>query len=192
MAANSPSSSSFSSLLLLVLLALSFVIRPASSDTASDLQECGSQLIGLQTCIPYVEGTAQAPTPDCCTGLKDVVAKSPKCLCILVKDHDDPQLPIKINVTRALALPNACNTPVNISACPKLLNLPPNSKEAEIFKQAGSAAQANATATTSPPSTPASDGGGSSNHSRWRGWVAMETVVGCVLYTVMHLLLVST
>lgn len=118
MAANSPSSSSFSSLLLLVLLALSFVIRPASSDTASDLQECGSQLIGLQTCIPYVEGTAQAPTPDCCTGLKDVVAKSPKCLCILVKDHDDPQLPIKINLTRALALPKACNTPVNISACP--------------------------------------------------------------------------
>ncbi|RZS04386.1 hypothetical protein BHM03_00034718 [Ensete ventricosum] len=145
MAANSPSSSSssssFRSLLLLVLLALSFVIRPASSDTASDLQECGNQLIGLQTCITYVQGTAQAPTPDCCTGLKDVIAKSPKCLCILVKDHDDPQLPIKINVTRALGLPDACNTPANISACPKLLNLPPNSKEAEIFKQAGSAAQ---------------------------------------------------
>ncbi|URD95513.1 Protease inhibitor/seed storage/LTP family [Musa troglodytarum] len=143
MAANSPSSSSssFSSLLLLVLLALCFVIRPAGSDTGSDLKECGNQLIGLQTCIAYVGGTAQAPTPDCCTGLKDVVAKSPKCLCILVKDHDDPQLPIKINLTRALAMPGACNTPVNISACPKLLNLPPNSREAEIFKQAASSAQ---------------------------------------------------
>ncbi|RWW41764.1 hypothetical protein BHE74_00052731 [Ensete ventricosum] len=53
-------------------------------------------------------------------------------------------------------------------------------------------AKANATATgTSPRSTPVSNSG-SSNHSRWGGWVAMETVVGCVLYTVMHLLLVST
>ncbi|WOK99914.1 hypothetical protein Cni_G08626 [Canna indica] len=183
--------------LLLLLLLLGALIHGASSDTASDLTECGTQLVAMQTCITYVQGTAKAPTPDCCAGLKDVLAKSPKCLCVLVKDHDDPQLPIKINVTRALALPAACSAAANISACPKLLNLPPNSKEAEIFKQAGSTAQAkgsNSTAVnttssgTSPHPTPETSSG-------WRGEpVEREMVVvgGGLLLLVMHLLLFST
>lgn len=103
-------------LLLGLLLPLTFQFSVA--DFASDRAECTNQLVGLATCLPYVQGNAKAPTPDCCTGLKEVLSKSPKCLCVLVKDRDDPQLGIKINVSLALALPDACSTPAKISECP--------------------------------------------------------------------------
>ncbi|KAG8081030.1 hypothetical protein GUJ93_ZPchr0007g3206 [Zizania palustris] len=50
--------------------------------------------------------------------LKTVLQTSRKCLCVLVKDRDDPNLGLKINVTKALALPSLCNAPANISECP--------------------------------------------------------------------------
>ena len=83
---------------VLVLLLLAF--RPSVGDVASDQAECTNQLVGLATCLPYVQGGAKAPTPDCCTGLKEVLSKSPKCLCVLIKDGDDPQLGIDQCVPR--------------------------------------------------------------------------------------------
>ncbi|XP_074569645.1 uncharacterized protein LOC141826301 [Curcuma longa] len=179
-------------LLLPLLLLSSFsLIRPGGSDTASDFAECGNALVGLQTCINYVQGASAAPTPDCCGGLKDVLAQSPKCLCVLIKDRDDPQLPVKINVTRALALPAACSAAANVSKCPsQLLNLPPNSPEAQVFRQTGNTttqAKGNSSARTgtgtgtSPRPTPETSHGG-------RGWaVEREVVVGCLLYFVLFL-----
>ncbi|KAG6491217.1 hypothetical protein ZIOFF_052553 [Zingiber officinale] len=114
----SSSSASLARLLPLLLLYSFSLILPGGSDSASDFAECGSALVGLQTCISYVQGAAAAPTPDCCGGLKDVLAQSPRCLCVLIKDRDDPQLPVKINVTRALALPTACSAAANVSKCP--------------------------------------------------------------------------
>ncbi|ERM95318.1 hypothetical protein AMTR_s00008p00138040 [Amborella trichopoda] len=38
----------------------------------------------------YVQGEAAAPTKDCCRVLKQVVEKSEKCLCILIKYSTDP------------------------------------------------------------------------------------------------------
>lgn len=102
-------------IILLIATLLCGVVR---SDTAKDRAECADQLVGLAPCLPYVSGDAKLPTPDCCTGLKEVVEKSKKCLCILVKDRDDPSLGFKINATLALGLPDKCHAPANISQCP--------------------------------------------------------------------------
>ncbi|KAL0907004.1 hypothetical protein M5K25_025539 [Dendrobium thyrsiflorum] len=117
-------------LLPLLLLMLAGFAR---SDIAKDREECANTLAGLATCLTYVQGSSAAPTPDCCTGLKGVLAQSPKCLCVLIRDRDDPSLGIKINLTRAITLPDTCKAKANISHCPELLNLPPNSPEAQVF-----------------------------------------------------------
>jgi len=92
----------------------------ASGDFAADRAECANQLMGLATCLTFVQekATARAPTPDCCAGLKQVVAASKKCMCVLVKDRDEPALGFKINVTRAMDLPPLCNYPATFSDCP--------------------------------------------------------------------------
>ncbi|KAL0410986.1 UNVERIFIED_CONTAM: protein YLS3 [Sesamum latifolium] len=115
----------------LILLALT------TSDDSKDRQECADSLVGLATCLPYVGGTAKTPTPDCCSGLKQVLKTNKKCLCVVIKDRNDPDLGLNINVTLALGLPAVCNAPANISQCPALLNLPPNSPDAQIFYQLG-------------------------------------------------------
>ncbi|TVU41343.1 hypothetical protein EJB05_14850 [Eragrostis curvula] len=123
---------------MMAVVVLSCCLVAVAGDFAKDRDECSDQLVGLATCLTYVQeqATAAAPTPDCCSGLKTVLGKSRKCLCVLVKDKDDPSLGLKINVTRALGLPAICNAPANISDCPsRLLNLPPNSKDAQVFEQ---------------------------------------------------------
>ncbi|GJN24840.1 hypothetical protein PR202_gb12608 [Eleusine coracana subsp. coracana] len=89
-------------------------------DFAADRAECSDKLVGLATCLTYVQehATAVAPTPDCCAGLKTVLQTSRKCLCVLVKDKDDPNLGLKINVSKALGLPAVCKASANISDCP--------------------------------------------------------------------------
>ncbi|KAL1567288.1 non-specific lipid transfer protein GPI-anchored 14-like isoform X1 [Salvia divinorum] len=106
-------------------------------DTSKDKEACAQSLVGLATCLPYVGGTAKSPTPDCCNGLKQLLKTNKKCLCVVIKDRNDPDLGLNINVTLALSLPNICNAPANISQCPALLNLPPNSPEAQVFYQLG-------------------------------------------------------
>ena len=101
----------FSSTLLLLLVGF------ARSDLTKDREECADKLVGLAGCIPYVGGEAKSPTIDCCSGLKVVLDKSKKCICILIKDRDDPSLGIKINATLAVQLPSACHAPANISEC---------------------------------------------------------------------------
>ncbi|KAK2999743.1 hypothetical protein RJ639_024673, partial [Escallonia herrerae] len=99
---------------ILLLIMVGF----ASSDLNKDREQCADQLVGLATCLPYVGGDAKAPTLDCCGGIKQVLQKSRICLCILVKDRNDPGLGLKINATLALGLPGACHAPANISNAP--------------------------------------------------------------------------
>ena len=110
--------SKYARILGLLDLLVMLLLMSASADFAKDRQECADQLVGLATCLPYVQGEGKAPTLDCCTGLKQVLQKSKKCLCVLIKDRDDPNLGFKINTTLALSLPTACNTPANMSECP--------------------------------------------------------------------------
>ncbi|CAL0329670.1 unnamed protein product [Lupinus luteus] len=109
----------------------------ASSDINKDKAECSDQLIGLANCIPYAESQAKDPTIDCCTSLKMVIDKSKKCLCVLIKDLDDPNLGLNINASLALNLPTACHTPTNLTQCLDLLHLAPKSPEAKVFEDIG-------------------------------------------------------
>ncbi|KAL5217192.1 hypothetical protein ABZP36_017876 [Zizania latifolia] len=120
-----------------VVVMVAAMAGAAAADFAADRAECADKLMALATCLTFVEekATARAPTRDCCAGLGQVLAASKKCLCVLVKDRDEPALGFRINVTRAMDLPSACSTAATFSDCPKMLNMSSDSKEAEIFKQ---------------------------------------------------------
>ncbi|XP_043692066.1 non-specific lipid transfer protein GPI-anchored 14-like isoform X2 [Telopea speciosissima] len=136
------------SYLLLLMMAIC-----VESDTAKDREECANQLLGLATCLPYVGGTAKSPTLDCCTGLKQVLDKSKKCLCVLVRDRNDPSLGVKINATLAMSLPDTCHASANVSMCPELLQLPPNSPDAKVFDQFANRNKGSSTVASGNPSS---------------------------------------
>ncbi|KAJ8637898.1 hypothetical protein MRB53_012165 [Persea americana] len=169
---------------ILVFLMVGF----ARSDLASDRNECATQLAGLATCLPYVQGESKTPTPDCCSGLKQVVAKSRKCVCILVKDRDDPNLGFKINATLALKLPGDCSSPFNATECIDLLHLAPNSSDAQVFKQFQSTLETNNTTTNGAKASPSTSSGsgsgtvvmstGAAADKGGKRWVVRDMVVG--------------
>ncbi|CAN6290554.1 unnamed protein product [Urochloa humidicola] len=142
-----------------VAVAVAMAATLAGGDMNADKTECADQLVGLAPCLQYVQGQARAPPPDCCGGLRQVLGKSPKCLCVLVKDKDDPNLGIKINATLALALPSACGaTRANASHCAQLLHIPPGSKDAAVFSPGGDKGSAAAPAKDNSTATPDSRG----------------------------------
>ncbi|KAK2637169.1 hypothetical protein Ddye_031961 [Dipteronia dyeriana] len=104
--------------LVTVMSMVIIIISGAVGDKAKDREECTDELVGLATCLPYVGGEAKSPTPDCCNGLKQVLEKDKKCLCVIVRDRNDPDLGLNINVTLALGLPSVCHQPANVSQCP--------------------------------------------------------------------------
>ncbi|KAI3681254.1 hypothetical protein L6452_36043 [Arctium lappa] len=123
--------------MFLIILTVALVSGVTSGADDKDKEECTEQLVGLATCLPYVGGNAKSPTPDCCSGLKQVLSTNKKCLCVVIKDRNDPDLGLTINVTLALGLPTVCHAPANVSKCPELLHLAPNSTDAQIFNQYG-------------------------------------------------------
>lgn len=102
--------------ILVMLLLFGF----AEGDVDKDREKCADQLVGLATCLPYVSGESRAPPMDCCTGFKQVLKTSLDCICLLIKDRDDPSLGLKINATLALGLPARCNAPTDhtVADCP--------------------------------------------------------------------------
>ncbi|XP_027347727.1 protein YLS3 [Abrus precatorius] len=138
-------------------------------DLNQDKAECSDKLLGLASCLSYVGGESKAPTLDCCSGLKGVIDKSKRCLCILIKDRDDPNLGLNINVTLALNLPTACHTPTNITQCVDLLHLPPNSPEAKEFEGYEKALKTNSSAPASSASN-ATHGAGKGTTESDGGW----------------------
>lgn len=179
-------------LCLITLALVSLMFECAISDDAKDKQECTNALVGLATCLPYVGGNAKFPTPDCCSGLKEVLKTNKKCLCLVIKDRNDPDLGLSINVTLALGLPSVCNAPANISECPALLHLDPNSPDAQVFYQNGHASSSIAgspvsgptgTVGASPAGSPAaaSPGPNAKQHSdgnrSGKQWFGVEAVV---------------
>ncbi|KAJ9540536.1 hypothetical protein OSB04_027042 [Centaurea solstitialis] len=172
----------------LAMMVVLVLLGSSKGDFDQDKDKCGDQLVGLATCLPYASGQAKAPTMDCCAGLKEVLQKSKVCLCILVKDRDDPNLGLKINATLALGLPDACHTPSNISECPKLLNLPANSPQAKIFEDFGKNAKKNTEATVATPGTPmGSSGDIKSDVGRGKKWFGVEKIWGFLYIIIMFL-----
>ncbi|XP_026427951.1 protein YLS3-like isoform X1 [Papaver somniferum] len=165
------------------------------SDVDKDKGECQDQLIKLSTCLSYVGGTSKAPTPSCCTGLGEVLSTTKKCLCLLVKDRDNPALGLHINSTRALGLPRSCNVPANISHCPALLHLAPNSPEAKVFEDFTSSSANTKTNSTGNLPSPTADagakdvkknGGDKSTGSVWVGikMLSMVMILDVLLFGV--------
>uniref|UniRef100_A0A6N2K795 Bifunctional inhibitor/plant lipid transfer protein/seed storage helical domain-containing protein n=1 Tax=Salix viminalis TaxID=40686 RepID=A0A6N2K795_SALVM len=129
------------------ILVLLMLVGSAESDFQQDRAECANQLVGLAACLPYVGGDAKAPTLDCCSGLKQVVDKSEKCLCVLIKNRDNPDLGVKFNVSLVAKLPSLCQSPVNVTECISLLHLPANSPDAKVFEEFANITQSGSIAT---------------------------------------------
>ncbi|XBH73613.1 non-specific lipid transfer protein GPI-anchored 14 [Aegilops tauschii subsp. strangulata] len=175
--------------LLMMLAVAAAVVGPAGADFAADKAECADKLMGLATCLTYVQltATARAPTPDCCSGFRQVLGTSKRCMCILVKDRDEPALGIKVNITRSMNLPSVCNIAATFSDCPKILNMAPDSKETEIFKQYAREHEGKNAATTSPTAAAATATGTAAGKSvdatsgAGRHTVVFATVVSALL-----------
>ncbi|KAK7380309.1 hypothetical protein VNO78_32817 [Psophocarpus tetragonolobus] len=154
-----------SSLPHMPVLAVTLVlIIHAMGDSAQEKQKCAESLTGIATCLPYVGGDAKAPTADCCSGLTEAMKTNKKCVCVILKDRDDPDLGLKINITIALGLPSLCKAPDNLSQCPALLHLDPKSPEAQAFNQMG---QNSNDGSISPSATPSAEG--SSHNGKKQG-----------------------
>lgn len=115
---------------LYTLVGLMVMAGCVSSDFEGDKKECQNQLVGLSPCLKFVVGESRAPTPECCTRLKQDFNRTEKCLCILVKDRNEPKLGLKINATLALSLPSICHVPSNSTHC---LGWYPNATSFLIF-----------------------------------------------------------
>ncbi|EPS62245.1 non-specific lipid-transfer protein, partial [Genlisea aurea] len=106
-------------------------------DISVDRAKCADTLGGVITCLPYVSDQAKSPTKDCCSGFQTVLQESPQCICLLIKDRNDPGLGLQIDVPRAMSLPQICKIHTNqtVGDCPAILHLPPNSPDAQVFQQ---------------------------------------------------------
>ncbi|CAI8597979.1 unnamed protein product [Vicia faba] len=156
----------------------------ASSDLSKDREECADKLVTLASCLPYVGGDANTPTIDCCTSLKIVLDKTKKCICILIKDRNDPKLGFTLNATLAVQLPSACHIPSNISQCVDLLHLSPKSPEAQVFEGLG-----NSTKTNSSP--PGFVDKGSSSEEKSGGGLGKRWVMAEMVSTILPFVFIS-
>ncbi|XP_073157521.1 non-specific lipid transfer protein GPI-anchored 14-like [Henckelia pumila] len=170
---------------------LVFLASFATSDVDKDKEKCANQVAGLVTCLPYVSGQAKAPPKDCCTGLRQVIQSSPECICLLVKDRDDPSLGLKINATLALSLPSQCQAPANVSDCPRLLHLSPNSPDAKVFYDFANSGNKTNTAPAPGTSTSSSATGTTSDQKsdggRRKRFLGIEMVFGLLLTVVVSI-----
>ncbi|XP_021625410.1 non-specific lipid transfer protein GPI-anchored 14 isoform X2 [Manihot esculenta] len=157
--------------LTLIVALMSSMVGFSMAVSDKDREECAEQLVGLATCLPYVGGNAKSPTPDCCNGLKHVLKDKKKCLCVIIVDRNDPDLGLKINATLALGLPSVCHASANVSQCPGLLHLAPNSPDAQVFYEFGN--RSNQSSSTPVPA-PTPDERGNS-----RGQIAQTRSRGC-------------
>ncbi|KAG7639679.1 putative plant lipid transfer protein/Par allergen [Arabidopsis thaliana] len=180
----------------IALIVVAMVVA-AADDKTKDKEECTEQLVGMATCLPYVQGQAKSPTPDCCSGLKQVLNSNKKCLCVIIQDRNDPDLGLQINVSLALALPSVCHAAADVTKCPALLHLDPNSPDAQVFYQLAkglnktgpaSAPTGSSPGPTSMSPTAGSDASNNSgrttslprrNHAQsfYKQWLVLEVVV---------------
>ncbi|KAL8542616.1 hypothetical protein ACS0TY_003482 [Phlomoides rotata] len=132
--------------------------------------------------------------------MKQVLQKGPQCICLLVKDRNDPSLGLKINATLALSLHSHYHAPTNISNYPGCANLcliligfssatsatnSPDAKVFEDFENSGHKSNptlpAAATANSTASANDKSDGG-----KRWLGMVSF-LLVTMVVVVVLNL-----
>ncbi|MED6121358.1 hypothetical protein PIB30_029345 [Stylosanthes scabra] len=174
---------STSLMMVLTTTIVLMLINNAMGDTAQEKQKCAEQLTGLATCLPYVGGDAKSPTADCCSGLIEAIKNKKKCVCLIIKDRDDPDLGLKVNLTLALALPSLCKAPDNLSQCPALLHLDPKSAEAQAFNQIGQNSNGGSISTSPSPlpsvgeTTATTYTRPTNNGASYKGKIMLQTLV---------------
>ncbi|XP_021903146.1 protein YLS3-like [Carica papaya] len=150
-----------------VLMVVGWFAASTMANIADDEKDCADQLTNLASCIPFVSGTAKKPTAECCQDTQKVKASKPKCLCVLIKESTDPSLGLPVNTTLALQMPSTCNIDAKVSDCPSILNLPADSPDASIFKEAGGASpttnSSSSSSSTHSPSSSSTDSPSSSS-----------------------------
>ncbi|KAJ8448546.1 hypothetical protein Cgig2_012190 [Carnegiea gigantea] len=162
----------------LMFITVASMVAFVSSNFTKDKQECQDQLITLSSCLNYVAGSAIRPSPQCCAILDEKINKTKRCLCLLVRDRNEPSLGLKLNATRAVRLPTICHATSNPLECLGFLNLTPSSPDAQIFIDAANDTQAE------PPAKPRSSGG-------WRRWAKMGMLQVALLTGLVSLILVN-
>ncbi|CAL9229710.1 unnamed protein product [Arabidopsis halleri] len=109
----------FSTVTSLLLLVLS-VSSPYVHGNIVPADDCTPVVFTLLPCLAYITvgSTADTPTAQCCSNLKNILDTKPECLCDGLKN---PPMGIKLNVTKSTTLPVACklNAPP-ASACDAL------------------------------------------------------------------------
>nr|GLL49596.1 non-specific lipid transfer protein GPI-anchored 1-like [Ipomoea trifida] len=107
---------------------------------AEDLQgKCGNDIQKVVACLGFATGKAATPGKECCDSASSIDASErPLCFCYIIEQaHNTSNTQIQsfgIKVDRLLKLPSACNiNDVNVTNCPKQLNLPANSPDAAFF-----------------------------------------------------------
>ncbi|KAB1202130.1 Peroxidase 15 [Morella rubra] len=157
---------------------------------STDLVALSDQLVPQDndTCHPFFAGDANAVTQDCWMGLGQVLQKSMKSLCVLMKDGDDPNLALKINATLALHLATAYDAANKVSECVNsaLLHLAPNGTEAKAFEDLSNSIKR----TRAPAVSGNSTGNGSSSAAVEKSdggrvrkrWLGAEIVSGILLW----------
>lgn len=91
-------------------VAITIITLTLLSITKSSQQQddCVAAIISLQPCTDYITGSSSSPSAQCCLKFATVVSSEPICLCMII-NGGGAQFGIKVNQTRALALPNECN-----------------------------------------------------------------------------------
>ncbi|KAJ7974188.1 Lipid transfer protein [Quillaja saponaria] len=163
-------------------------------DSANEAEECSKHLSGLASCLTYILGTSKTPTSDCCSRLKQALDNNKKCVCLLVKDRDDPKLGLKYNLTLARGIFPVCKIPENPTQCIALLHLDPKSPEAQTFNEMGKFS--NTGGSSSPAPSPTVEGstytGGTSAAKNdadcyvKKRWIGLEVLVGGILNLLFH------
>ncbi|CAI9100986.1 OLC1v1038186C1 [Oldenlandia corymbosa var. corymbosa] len=165
--------------MMIIILVLMMIASNVSSDFAEDKKECQNQLLSISPCLPFLSEQSKFPTPICCINLGDKYDQKRRCLCMAVKDRNEPGFGIKVNATLALGLPSICRIPNNVTQCIDFLNMDPQSPEAQIFKQSYDNVLGNSSSiTTSGSSSYSSSTPSSSSKNHVKRWLNSVTVAG--------------
>ncbi|KAF6148486.1 hypothetical protein GIB67_038841 [Kingdonia uniflora] len=148
--------------LLLLLVAIScFFSLNCSAATPTVEEQCNSEFTKMGTCLNFATAKADAPTPQCCSSVKDIKDRNPACLCYIIEQTHKGGASLKdlgLQEAKLLALPTACKlTGATISECPKLLKISPSSPDYAIFVNSSSTPAATSSPTIAAPATAKKD-----------------------------------
>lgn len=102
-------------MLFLIFLFIASTVQSQNSSSGPSISQCGTGLMPLAPCAPFVQGRTSNPGVSCCVNLRQVYDQQTACLCLLLNETTLSSIPI--NQTLALQLPALCNLQVDRSTC---------------------------------------------------------------------------